>query len=190
MAGSTNILIWNPAQNSQESDGNYATDTQRVNGATDPSIFPTLTANKAFNQWSTIAAQLAAALAAKGYTCLDSNAAAMLTAMAAILTFADMAPNPIAFSATPVFDCSTQLMPMFTMTLTGNVTAINVTNVVPGQRVLIIFTQDGTGSRTVAYPSNIVGGGSPDPAANSVNVQSFVVLADNKLHAVTAVSTT
>jgi hypothetical protein len=76
------------------------------------------------------------------------------------------------FSATPTFDASTGCV--FTMTLTANVTSSTVSNPTAGQRIVLILTQDGTGSRTFAFPANFKGATAVDSAANSVSVQEFV----------------
>lgn len=82
--------------------------------------------------------------------------------------------TPVAFSATPVFDASTFAEPTFTMTLTGNVTSSTVTNLVAGQKVLFILKQDGTGSRTFAWPTICRGASAIAPDAGFVSVQEFV----------------
>jgi hypothetical protein len=80
------------------------------------------------------------------------------------------------FSASPTFNAAAFASPTFTMTLTGNVTSSTVTNPIAGQRITFIITQDGTGGRTFAWPSNFKGysGINADSQANSVFVQSFV----------------
>jgi hypothetical protein len=59
----------------------------------------------------------------------------------------------VTFSATPTFDLNTANN--FKMTLTGNVTAITVSNWLASKvkTVIIRLTQDGTGSRTVVFPA-------------------------------------
>lgn len=79
---------------------------------------------------------------------------------------------PTVFSATPVFDASAGSS--FTITLTGNVTSSSVTNPTAGQAITFIITQDGTGSRTFAFPANFKGATAIDSAANHVSVQSFI----------------
>jgi hypothetical protein len=80
------------------------------------------------------------------------------------------------FSVSPTFNAAAFASPTFTMTLTGNVTSSTVTNPIAGQRITFIITQDGTGGRTFAWPSNFKGysGINADSQANSVFVQSFV----------------
>lgn len=82
--------------------------------------------------------------------------------------------QPVAFSATPVFNAALNALPTFTMTLTGNVTSSSVTNPTGGQRIAFIITQDATGSRTFAWPSNFRGASDIAPAASNVSVQEFL----------------
>ncbi|HXI55314.1 MAG TPA: hypothetical protein VNO55_04615 [Polyangia bacterium] len=59
----------------------------------------------------------------------------------------------VSFSATPTFDLS--LSNNFKMSLTGNVTAITISNWVASKAkpVVIKLTQDATGGRTVTFPA-------------------------------------
>jgi hypothetical protein len=65
----------------------------------------------------------------------------------------------------------------FSVTLGGNRTLANPTNVTAGQSGVIVITQDGTGSRTLAYGSNWKFAGGTDPtlttAANAVDVLTY-----------------
>lgn len=79
----------------------------------------------------------------------------------------------VAFSATPVFDASTFSSPLFKITLTGNVTSSSVTNPTNGQLITFEIIQDGTGSRTFAWPANFKGASVIAPDATLVSVQSF-----------------
>jgi hypothetical protein len=80
----------------------------------------------------------------------------------------------VTFSATPVFDASLFPLPVFTMTLTANVTSSSVTNPIAGQRIAFILTQNGTGGWTFAWPSNFKGASNIDSDANSVSLQEFI----------------
>ena len=42
----------------------------------------------------------------------------------------------------------------FTATLTGNITVTLTSGTIAGDRLTLVLTQDGTGSRTVTWPSN------------------------------------
>lgn len=79
----------------------------------------------------------------------------------------------VVFSATPVFDASLFAIPTFSMTLTGDVTSSTITNLIKGQQVRFIITQDGTGNRAFAFPALAKGESIIGPDANSVSVQDF-----------------
>ena len=83
--------------------------------------------------------------------------------------------TPVTFSATPAFTVIAQNQ-LFTITLTGNAVSLPVSFVNVQAPALITFqiTQDGTGSRTFAWPSNVTGGVTIDSAANHTTSQTFV----------------
>ena len=76
----------------------------------------------------------------------------------------------------------------FSVTLAGNRTLANPTNPVAGQSGSIFITQDGTGSRTLAFGTNFkfVAGTAPtlSTAAASVDRIDYVVASATKIHAV------
>ena len=76
----------------------------------------------------------------------------------------------------------------YSVTLGGNRTIANPTNIVAGQSGSIFITQDGTGSRTLAYGSyfKFVGGTAPvlSTAAASVDRLDYVVASSTQIHAV------
>jgi len=76
----------------------------------------------------------------------------------------------------------------FAITLGGNRTLANPTNIVAGQSGSIFITQDGTGSRTLAYGSyfKFVAGTAPvlSTAASSVDRIDYVVASSSIIHAV------
>jgi len=76
----------------------------------------------------------------------------------------------------------------FSVTLAGNRTLANPTNIVAGQAGSIFITQDGTGSQTLAYGTyfKFVGGTAPtlSTAAASVDRIDYVVASATKIHAV------
>lgn len=80
----------------------------------------------------------------------------------------------VSFSATPAFNASLFANPLFTMTLTGNVTSSTITNPVTGQIITFVITQDATGGWTFAWPTNTKGSSAIGSNANEVSVQSFV----------------
>ncbi len=76
----------------------------------------------------------------------------------------------------------------FSVTLAGNRTLDNPTNIVAGQSGCIFITQDATGSRTLAYGSywDFAGGTAPtlSTAASSVDRLDYVVRTTTSIHAV------
>lgn len=65
---------------------------------------------------------------------------------------AHTAPVTIAAAATTAIDCA--LSNVFRVTMGVNVTTLSLTNPRDGQAVVISFTQDATGSRTIAWPAS------------------------------------
>ena len=76
----------------------------------------------------------------------------------------------------------------FSVTLAGNRTLANPTNIVAGQSGSIFITQDGTGSRTLAYGSyfKFVGGTAPvlSTTAAAIDRLDYVVKSATAIHAV------
>ena len=82
--------------------------------------------------------------------------------------------SAVSFSATPTFNAGLFANPVFTITLTGNVTSSTISNATSGQIITFVIKQDATGSRTFAWPANSKGSSVIGSDANSVSVQSFV----------------
>ena len=169
----TNLIPWNPTAVNQETDAQYLADSQRAGGATNPSEFAAVLANKAFYQWSTYLTALFTAFANKGFTTSDSSLSTLTAQCANFLTTADILPAIVSvpYTATPTFPAGTA--DGFQMTLTGNVTSSTITGVRPGQPLSFCFVQDGTGGRTVAWPAGFVGALQPDPAPTAVSFILF-----------------
>ena len=76
----------------------------------------------------------------------------------------------------------------FSVTLGGNRTLANPSNITAGQSGSIFVTQDGTGSRTLAYGSyfDFAGGTAPtlSTTANAVDRIDYVVRTTTSIHAV------
>lgn len=76
----------------------------------------------------------------------------------------------------------------FSVTLGGNRTLANPSNITAGQSGSIFITQDGTGSRTLAYGSyyDFAGGTAPtlSTAANAVDRIDYIVRTSTSIHAV------
>ena len=78
----------------------------------------------------------------------------------------------VAFSATPVFNAS--LGDVQEITLTGDVTSFTITNPTNGQRLTIIWLQDGGGAHTVAgAPGSLKGFTTPGTTASKYSAQTF-----------------
>ena len=80
--------------------------------------------------------------------------------------------NIVSFSATPIFNAVNGTL--FDITLTGNVTSSTLTNTNDGEIVVFSIRQNSTGGFTFAWPANMTGMTSPDPAANSRSVQAAI----------------
>ena len=115
-----------------------------------------------------------------------ANAAATLTA---VQTFtAGQRGEVTALTDASSIATNLALSNNFSVTLAGNRTLANPTNTVAGQSGSIFITQDGTGSRTLAYGTNFkfVAGTAPtlSTAAASVDRIDYVVASATKIHAV------
>lgn len=82
--------------------------------------------------------------------------------------------STVTFSATPVFNASAFLSPVFKITLTADVTSSTISNPTSGQRITFIIVQDGTGGHNFAWPTNTKGSSNIGGNAGEVSVQSFV----------------
>lgn len=84
--------------------------------------------------------------------------------------------SAVAYSATPTFDCSVR--DEFEITLTGDC-APTITNVTPGQSILVTIIQDGAGAHGFTWPANVKGGGTVSATGGSVNQQRFTAMLDS-----------
>lgn len=175
---------WNPSQTNQETDAAYTADSQRSGGATNPSIFASILANKLFYQMTTYLVALFTAFANKGFTTSDASLATLTAQCANFLTTADVRPDMLAatFASTMTLDFSKANG--YQITLTGN-TTLTFTNLSFGQTITLAFVQDGTGGRTVSWPGVVVSPASPDTTPNASSIISFKVLLDGNLHSLT-----
>jgi hypothetical protein len=157
----------------------------RIGGATEPSIFASVLANKLFYQLSTFITALANALANKGFTVLDTSLSQLESVLANILTTADQKPNMInvPYSQTPTLDASQANG--FNITLNGNVTSVNLINLTPWQFITFGIYQGGNGGYSFAWPSNVRNPGTIDPTAGALSAQQFLVGLDLTLHPIT-----
>lgn len=170
----TNLLPWNPTAVNQETDAEYLADSQRAGGATDPSVFLSVLANKAFYQWSTYLTALFQAFAAKGFTTSDSNLSTLTAQCANFLTTADVVPAVVnvPYAATVTLNAATA-DGFYIQNMTGPLTIVAVNGLTPGQIIAMQYQQDSAGGRAVTFPSSFVGAVQPDPAPNAVSLQLF-----------------
>lgn len=144
-------------------------------------------ANKMARQPSVVAAALTTLIAntLSTYVSDDGNVNALATLIQDLIESLAVgaAGSPsvisVAYSDTPVFDCSlgNQLMPVFHITLTGNVTSSTLINMLPGMKITFHIVQDGTGGHSFVPPASVPMG-TIDPTAVQINTQTFDVTAD------------
>jgi hypothetical protein len=184
MAGSTNILQWNPGAANQETDAVYAADSTRTGGAPNGVIFASALANKLFYQVTTFVAALAQSMANKGYVISDASLSALVGVMANVVTFADLKTNltAIGFSANPIFDATTTNG--FRFTMSGNVTGSTLQSISFGQ--ILTFVIQNTGPFTFTWPAKVIDAFTVPPASSglpsNVFTQSFIVLEDGNAY--------
>ena len=80
--------------------------------------------------------------------------------------------NTVTFSATPTFDA--RLGNTQKITLTGNVTSSTLSNAATGEHINFLICQDGNGSRTFTWPTNVKGGMTIGSTASKCSAQSFI----------------
>lgn len=171
-----------------ESQADFAGSGHQVDGFTS-GIALAEQLNKCWRQSSMVSAAIANFISQQlGIDVLDDG---NLTALIAELTEAVEAAAAIAsapkvvtvtFSTTPVFDCSagSLAVPVFHLTLTGNVSSSTLTNAVPGQIVIFIIEEDGVGSRSFVPPTTVPMG-TIVAAASTKNIQAFIVLSGSMI---------
>ncbi len=83
---------------------------------------------------------------------------------------------PVALTVAATTTMDVALSNAFTATLTTNITTFTINNAVEGQAVSVLFKQDGTGNRTIAWPATFrwAGGSAPtlSTAANARDLLS------------------
>lgn len=169
----TNFLPFNPTQANQDNDAQYAVDTTRTSGAGVDAIWPSKSANKTLYQLSTGITALMQMMANKGFTCNDTNIATLAAVLANILTTADIRANMKVLTFMSSITCNVSESLGFAIPLSGNA-AITLTGILPGDRIALLYQQDGTGGRIISFPSNFAFGFvQPDPTPNAVSVQLF-----------------
>jgi len=78
------------------------------------------------------------------------------------------------YSATPTIDADEG--EIFLITLTGNITGLKIINPYQGRKVTIIFLQDGTGGRTVAWTTTVKLAGAAAIGGDQANEYSTITL--------------
>jgi hypothetical protein len=106
---SNNFQQWNPNCNNQEDDPTYAADAQRTGGASSPSLFASVLANKFFFQLGIFLKAFMDMMVDKGFSPNDGSASPstalvnLKTILANILTTADVLPAvQLVFRATGI----------------------------------------------------------------------------------------
>lgn len=79
--------------------------------------------------------------------------------------------NIVTFSATPTFDASFTTQKI---TLTGNVTSSTLSNATTGETINFLICQDGTGSRTFVWPTNVLGAMTIGSTLSKCSGQTFI----------------
>jgi hypothetical protein len=80
--------------------------------------------------------------------------------------------NTVTFSATPNFDLS--LGNFQKIVLTGDVTSSTISNLVAGQKIVFVISQDSSGNHAFTWATNIKGGITIGTTASKTNVQEFI----------------
>lgn len=171
----TNFLQFNPGAINQETDPEYAGDSQRAGGYGTDSIVPSPLLNKFSYQASTFIAAFGQMMANKGFSTSDADAGVLAAVLANLLTTADQIQKyqTLAYSPTPAFNLRSATA--YQMTLSGNVNSSTYAgSPVPGQIYVFVWIQDGVGGRTVSLPPSTYGVIQPDPAPGSVSLQAFI----------------
>lgn len=186
MPGTTNVLQWNPNANNQETDAQYSADSQRLSGASSPSVFGSELGNKVFYQLTTYVLGLFQALANKGYNTVDSNLPGIINACSNLLTNADLRTPMLYLASSASMVLRGDQADGWDINLVSNVT-FTLNNPVVGQIYILSFIQ-GAAGYTVTWPSNIKGHGTVSPGAGSRYAQAFFCASDNALHPISGMT--
>ena len=181
MAGTTNILQFNPAQANQETDAAYLVDAIRTGGAGVDGIWPSNSANKTLYQISAVVAALAQMMANKGFSISDANYSVLVTQLSNILTTADLQRGIQTLVWSSSITLNAAAFAAFAVPLQGATTLL-VTGATAGQVCVVIYTQDSVGGHAVTFGSGFgAGAAQPDHTAGIVSVQVFIALATTQL---------
>jgi hypothetical protein len=179
----TNFVEFNPTQSNQQSDATYDSNALTTGGIQTNNILPSAWLNKIYRQANAFVTAFALMLKNKGYSTSDVNVGTLASVLNNILTQADLRTPMQNIAFTPSISFSATVADGFHVpSMTGNITAIGIFGFSFGQEITLAFTQDGTGGRTVAFPSYVLSPGTVDPTPNATSMQKFKALADLKLH--------
>ncbi len=172
---STNFKEWDPPLQNAQGDTAYSTETMRTGGAVLTALLPSAVFNKFAHQTAMFAAAFCTMLAQKSYTTSDENFNDLVAVLMNVRTNNDVKAliQTIAYATSINFDAS--IAGEFDLTLTGNVSSSTLNNVVAGQLLVFVITQDATGNRTFAWPANISNPGAIAPQAGVTSLQMFLV---------------
>jgi hypothetical protein len=142
--------------------------------------------NKIYYQSSTFVAAFAQMMANKGFVMNDANIGTLEAVLSNVLTTADTKTPliTIPFSPTLTIDCSKANG--FEITLTGNITTLNLINFTVGQTLLFIFIQSGAGNFTVAAPTQgnaFLDWLQPNAASGAVTAIPYICRIDGTIRA-------
>lgn len=153
----TNFLQINNAAINQESDAQYSVDPIRTGGAAVTGELPSPLFNKFAYQSSTFYTAFAQMMANKGFSTSDADINVLSAVLANVQTSADVKPlqAAVAYSPTPVFDCS--LASSFRFSLNGNVASSTLINVPPAGGIITFFIVSASpGNLSFAWPANVL----------------------------------
>lgn len=172
------FLQINPNLNNSESDSVYLSDALRVNGIPEDAIFPSLLANKIFYQSSTFIAAFATMMANKSFPINDGGGTtggfnALVAQLTNVVCKSDLASAIITvpYASSMTFSGASG----YYTQLTGNVASASLPSPSLGALTFVI-AQDATGNRTFAWPAGLNPAGPICLTANSISLQSFLVL--------------
>ena len=182
---SSNFLQFNPDLYNAENDAAYAGDTLRSGGIPSAAIFPSALANKLFYQVSTFVAAFSQMMVNKGYSLSDSSISALISVLMNVKCGADFLQSIVTVPCSTSVVFNAGISAQFDLTLTGNVSASSITNQTAGQLLGFIVSQDSTGGRSFAWPSNLTSPGGICQIAGSTSLQYFVVRPNGAIDPIT-----
>lgn len=106
-------------------------------------------------------------------TAIDNTPIGASTPSSGSFTSAYTPKVVLTYGATTTLDCKTSNA--FRVVLTGNITTFTINNAFDGQAINVRFKQDGTGSRTIAWPASFRWNGGLAPAlSTAASAQDFL----------------